>query len=328
MPSGEPEITHFAQHSWIDVKLGDEQSWQRVEVTSEDSGVRQTPIGSATARADRRFGDREVRLLEAIEGEPARAIAERVQALGNELDARYSEHYTAYPGPNSNTLLTDLARDTPGLAFKLHHNAVGKDYPGWIDAGFTTSKTGVRLDTLPIGFALGLQEGFELHFLQLTFGLSFWPPRIELPFLPEIPWSSAIETPIVKAPRADHVVTIMDTGHMETVVSEVGIEDHGAWLFTYPTADAWAWLEYASIEPDAEHKDGGFRVHSKSSSSRGIEEDRRVVPLAGNHAQLLDTELEDRRLSLAFDRLPSGRVMPHVEVAGPTIRHPIAPKSR
>jgi hypothetical protein len=214
MPDGEPAITHFAHHSWIDVKAGDEQSWERVEVLSESSGVRRMPIGAAVARADRRWHDREVRLLGVLQGDEARAAVERIQGLAGELEQKYRDDYLAWPGPNSNTLLADIASETPELAFLLHHNAVGKDYPGWIAAGITTTRTGVHLDTLPLGFAIGLREGVELHLLQLTFGVSFWPPRLELPFLPEIPWSSSVDTPIVEAPRADQCIWLMDASWM------------------------------------------------------------------------------------------------------------------
>jgi len=214
-PYGEPAITHFAHHSWFDVKRGNDAQWVRIEVASGSSGVMQNEIAPKSAYADLRFRNREVRVLAFEVGEQARAQIEPLIAAASKLSQKYADEYVAWPGPNSNTFLSDASRRVDGLAFPLHHNAVSKDFALWIDAGLTTSKTGVRVDTLPIGFALALEEGVELHFLQLTFGISLWPPRLKLPFLPEIPWSSAVVEPVVD--RSD-----------ETASSELHITMHGA----------------------------------------------------------------------------------------------------
>jgi hypothetical protein len=184
-----PWYTRFARHYWIDAKLGSEDRWRRFEVESERSGARCEPITARTARSDWRWSHESVRLCAAIEGERARCIAERLEELTTRLAPGYANGYRAWPGPNSNTIVRELADELPELRFAFEHNAVGKDHASWFDAGWTTSGTGVRADTLPLGAALGLREGVELHLLQLTFGISLWPPRLELPFLPELPWS-------------------------------------------------------------------------------------------------------------------------------------------
>lgn len=311
MPDGEPDITHFAHHSWIDVKAGDEQEWERIEVLSASSGVRRFKIGSAVARADRRWRDRDVRVLGTLAGNGARAAVERIRTLSGELSDEYKADYLAWPGPNSNTLLADIARDTPGLAFAMHHNAVGKDYPGWIGAGLTTSKSGFHVDTLPLGFALGWREGIELHVLQLTFGVSIWPPRIQLPFLPEIPWSKGVDAPYVEVPTADQFVVLMDGSWMNLSVGREGVPAKGSWLIDYSAADAWSWFEYEWIAPD------GFRIHERSSSSKGMSDVTRRVDCDPNGTVLYDSDLEGRRVKIVLRRLDSGRFMPEVEVSGP-----------
>ncbi len=187
VPPWSPWITLFAHHTWIDVKRGDEAQWWRAEVRGLDVGVVYEPITAAQARKDLWLDRRAVRLLATLEGEPARRIAERLEPLCNELDARYAADYQKWPGPNSNTFVADLARELPDLAFVFDGNAVGKDWPGWFDAGVTSSKSGLHLDTPVAGAALGVREGVELHLLGLTLGVRLFPPSLALPFLPELP---------------------------------------------------------------------------------------------------------------------------------------------
>ena len=102
----------------------------------------------------------------------------------------WSDDYAPWPGPNSNTFAAWLSREVPGLWTEPYGAALGKDYPdnGWLQAGLTTTRTGVQLDTPYVGAQVGLAEGVELHLLGLTLGVDLWPPQVKLPFLPAIPW--------------------------------------------------------------------------------------------------------------------------------------------
>ncbi|MBL8839898.1 MAG: DUF3750 domain-containing protein [Planctomycetes bacterium] len=182
-----PWITRFAHHAWIDVKRGDEASWQRIEVRGRGRGVVVRDIAAEDARNDRWFGGRPVHQLEVIDGDAARRIAEQIGPLAAAQDARYEEDYLLWPGPNSNTFIAELADELPDLAFVLDGNAVGKDWPGWIDGGLTTSKTGLHLDLPLVGAAVGARDGIELHLLGFTAALRFWPPCVVVPFLPRLP---------------------------------------------------------------------------------------------------------------------------------------------
>ncbi len=134
------------------------------------------------------------------------------------LNARYaSGGYEAWPGPNSNTFMRELTQQIPELAFVFDHNAVGKDY-AWFDAGLAPSRTGVHFDTWTIGATVAMKEGLELHLLQLTFGLHLWTPRLELPFLPPIPWERAHE-PEAPAPGGCLLLTAQE----ETQLGDVSL---------------------------------------------------------------------------------------------------------
>ena len=188
VPPWSPWITQFAHHTWLDVKRGSEEQWWRAEVQGRDVGVVFAPIAAASARKELWIDRRAVRLLATIDGEPAHRIAQRLESLCAELDARYAADYLKWPGPNSNTFVADLARELPDLAFVFDGNAVGKDWPGWIDAGLTPSKSGLHLDTPLLGAAVALREGVELHLLGFTAAVRLFPPSLALPFLPELPF--------------------------------------------------------------------------------------------------------------------------------------------
>jgi hypothetical protein len=190
IPGSMPWYSRFAEHTWVDVKCGDDAHWIRSEVIGAHSGACCETITAREAYSDWRWMDEVVRVHRVVVGESARRVAERIAAVTAALAPRYKNGgYEAWPGPNSNTFMRDLARELPEFAFVFDHNAVGKDYT-WLDAGWSPSRTGVSFDTWPLGATLALEEGVELHFLQLTFGVRLWPPRLELPFLPPIPWES------------------------------------------------------------------------------------------------------------------------------------------
>lgn len=183
LPDSRPWIARAAHHVWFEVKRGDEASWRRYEVTDFDDGVGIDDISANLARSDHRF-DREVLLIEYWTGEDAQRMAADLHRFAESYED--DGNYRAYPGPNSNTFAARAMRSVDGLSAVLHHNAIGKDYAPIARVGGTTSGTGVAVDTLPLGFAVGVEEGLELHFLQLTFGLALFPPAIKIPFAPAI----------------------------------------------------------------------------------------------------------------------------------------------
>jgi len=197
--------TRFAEHAWIDIKQGSENSWTRIEIGGPSSGVVVEQVTGASVRAPLRWENR-VSVLETIDGEAARRaiprlleIAEaeldygRQEVLSVDIDSWHiinhpaeARDYDAWPGPNSNTFIATLVEGTPELHAELHHNSVGKDYPRGMRAGVTSSGYGLEADVGYLGLGLGLRQGLELHFLQLTAGLSFWPPALKIPLIPRI----------------------------------------------------------------------------------------------------------------------------------------------
>lgn len=269
----------FAHHTWIDVKRGDESAWERHECLGETLGIAALELPAIAARDDSRFGGATVRVLGVLTGDDARSAIEHLDVRAGEIARLYSDGYRAWPGPNSNTFVAELARGVPELAFVFDPNAVGKDYDGWFGAGRTASKTGVRVDTPVLGAAVGLREGVELHVLQLTLGVSFDPPGLALPFLPQIPfgWSSPpVQRPGSSNNDVSRVFTLVTTAPERRI--DLGVlPDEGTWLVERPEGDGTL-IEFQTRERD----ELGQRTLELSCWNRGDEvvfRVERVVPL-------------------------------------------------
>lgn len=183
LPDSRPWIARAAHHLWFDVKRGSEERWLRIEVSDLDDGVGIDEITAQLARSDRRF-DRDVLLVRTWTGAEAERMAGELERFAESYED--DGNYRAYPGPNSNSFAARAMRAIDGLSAPLHHNAIGKDYVVLARVGGTPSGTGIAVDTLPLGAAVALEEGLELHFLQLTFGLAFFPPALKIPFAPPL----------------------------------------------------------------------------------------------------------------------------------------------
>jgi len=183
IPATEPWISRFASHTWLDVKNGSEANWGRLEIISAESGVLAYRIPSAEARSDTRWTNR-VEVIGLVSGDAAeKMIPALLKSAKNYSDRA---NYFAWPGPNSNTFISYLARETLGLHLQFNHNAVGKDYVPWFYAGPSVTGSGWQADTWLIGLQAGWRDGIQLHFIQLTFGISFFPPALDLPIIPRI----------------------------------------------------------------------------------------------------------------------------------------------
>jgi len=176
------------QHLSFELKDGT-GSWERIHVygygsssTPRESGVKSSRIGGPPRPSSKEP------ILAIRRGDDAREAIEVVRRLaqdyreGDESRTDAANGYRLWPGPNSNTFVDRVARQTPHLAFEASHLAVGKDYARFVRAGLTTTKTGFEIETPILGVQVGLREGVELHLLQLTFGVSLFPPALKVPF--------------------------------------------------------------------------------------------------------------------------------------------------
>lgn len=169
-----------AQHPWIIFKRAGETSFTRYDVIGWSDGhfVRKNyalPDGFW-------YGARPALLVD-HQGEQAAAMIEKIEAAIASYP--FADTYRAYPGPNSNTFLAHIGREVPELKLDLPANAIGKDYrPLNHPVGVSSSGSGLQFSLFGLlGASIGLQEGVELNFLGLNFGLDFNRPGLRLPFI-------------------------------------------------------------------------------------------------------------------------------------------------
>ncbi|MDP0490026.1 MAG: DUF3750 domain-containing protein [Verrucomicrobiota bacterium JB023] len=179
IPSSMPWYSRFAKHTFIDYRDAPGQPWHRLEIVNKNSGIDHGPISAAQAHSPRRWGER-VRILKQVREETPNT-SQDIRAFAARYDASV---YRAWPGPNSNTFAEELLRSSKGIAAVIDHNAIGKEHDFYF--GPTAGGTGLEIQTPLLGTALGLREGVELNLIGLTFRVSFWPPSLQLPFLPAV----------------------------------------------------------------------------------------------------------------------------------------------
>ena len=173
----------FAVHTWIAVKASRAESYTRYEVLGwgVERGVPAVRV-NRTGPDNHWFGDRPEKLVN-LRGNGVDAIVAKVEAAVAAYP--YPSSYRTWPGPNSNTFTAWVGREVPELRLKLPPTAIGKDYlAGGALAGTTPSGTGVQLSLFGLGgLAVGWEEGIELNFFTLNFGLDLKRPALKLPFV-------------------------------------------------------------------------------------------------------------------------------------------------
>ncbi|WP_114418288.1 DUF3750 domain-containing protein [Marinospirillum perlucidum] len=178
---------YFAVHTWIATKEKQADSWQVHEVM----GWYDTLVQSGPNLPDRYWYGAQPRLLADLKGAEAEAaIPAILEAVAN---YPYPNTYRAWPGPNSNTFIAWLIRETPQLSLVLPNIAIGKDYPvpSLVDA--TPSDTGYQASLAGVlGLGVSLKEGLEMNLLGLNLGIDPWHLGFKLPGIGQLslrdPW--------------------------------------------------------------------------------------------------------------------------------------------
>ncbi len=128
-------------HSWIALRARGEEKYTRLEVigwNKEGSYV----IQSSGGQDDYWYGYRPNKIFQIV-GDEAERMIEEIKAEISKYP--YHHEYRAWPGPNSNTFVSYIARQIPELAIDLPPTAIGKDYVPGFHLMPAPSSTGCQL---------------------------------------------------------------------------------------------------------------------------------------------------------------------------------------
>lgn len=170
----------FAEHLSIVVKPAGATEWTRYDVVGWGDPVRRNAFA-----ADAFWYGNQPYIVRDFAGAEASALIPRIE----ESIARYPYSgigaYRVWPGPNSNSFVAWVVRDTQGFAVELPPAAVGKDFisPG---AGIAeaASRTGFVVSLWgAFGVTLAFREGLEINLFGGVIGADPEDLAIKLPSL-------------------------------------------------------------------------------------------------------------------------------------------------
>jgi hypothetical protein len=170
----------FAEHLSIVLKPEGAAAWTRYDVVGWGNPVRRNGFAADAFW----YGNRPYVVFELTGAGAARLIPEIEESIGRYPYAARGS-YTIWPGPNSNSFVAWVVRDTDGFEAELPPAAVGKDYlgPGFAvtDApsgtGYTVSLAGIA------GLTAAWREGLEINLCGAIVGIDPDDLAVKLPSL-------------------------------------------------------------------------------------------------------------------------------------------------
>jgi Protein of unknown function (DUF3750) len=175
---------NFAVHTWVALKPEGSKNFTTFNVIGwRQLWGRDIVVVDETTEPGAPWYGNEAELLYELRGEKAKLAIPKIEAAVKSYP--YPSTYRAWPGPNSNTFVSYIVRQTPEMGVSLPSTAIGKD---WIEngklAGLSESKTGVQVSLFGLlGLTLGAREGIEVNLLGLSFGLDVLRPALKLPMV-------------------------------------------------------------------------------------------------------------------------------------------------
>ena len=180
----------FAEHMSIILKPDGAEDWTRYEVVGWGNPVRR----NAYAADAHWYGNRPYVVAE-IEGSQAADLIPRIEKAIAAYPHQGRGTYTVWPGPNSNTFIAWVVRNTEGFDVELPPAAVGKDYLGnGFGVASAASGTGFVISAWGVfGLTAALREGLELNILGGTIGIDPDDLAIKLPALGKLSLLDALD---------------------------------------------------------------------------------------------------------------------------------------
>jgi hypothetical protein len=161
---------YFGVHTWIAVKPTDAPDWTVYEVIGWRLNYGNTALVVRSRAPDGRWFGAEPELYADKRGAGVDELIKRIDKAARSYP--YAGEYSVWPGPNSNTFTSWVARAVPELEVDLPPTAIGKDYLRGEVLASAPSGRGYQVSLRGLlGVAASPVEGFELNVLGLNFGL-------------------------------------------------------------------------------------------------------------------------------------------------------------
>jgi hypothetical protein len=168
-------------HTWIAVKPTDAEAYTVYEVTRWNRRRNGSMVSVSERAPDGRWYGNAPELIAEIRGPGVDSVIERIAEVSASYP--YTNDYTVWPGPNSNSFTAYVLRHIPELRADLPSNAIGKDYLGKRLVARSPSGTGGQLSLFGlIGVTAGIEEGVEFNLLGMSLGIDPLDLAIRLPF--------------------------------------------------------------------------------------------------------------------------------------------------
>jgi hypothetical protein len=171
---------YFGVHTWVAVKPADAAEWTVYEVIGWRLRYQDTALVVRNRPPDGRWFGAEPELYADKRGAGVDELIKRIDQAARSYP--YAGEYSVWPGPNSNTFTSWIARSVPELEIDLPPTAIGKDYLRGAVVASAPSGSGYQLSLRGLlGIAASSVEGLELNLLGLNFGLG--PNGLKLPLI-------------------------------------------------------------------------------------------------------------------------------------------------
>lgn len=171
----------FAVHTWIATKPKGAEHYTVHQVMGWRRYHNLPVVVSSPDIPDRSwFGNQPVVVAD-LRDEQAEQAIPRIRAAIESYP--FENTYTLWPGPNSNTFTAHVGRQVPELRLDLPATAIGKDYltnGSMLESAPSGTGGQVSLYGL-LGLTAAKEEGLELNFLGLVFGVDPMTPALKLP---------------------------------------------------------------------------------------------------------------------------------------------------
>lgn len=170
----------FATHLWLVIKPKNAPQYTVYQIIGWRAFRGLSALSITNDTPDRLWFNQRPKIIYDVRGEKAEKIIPKI--ISAVKNYPYSDKYSTWPGPNSNTFIAYIARSVPEMRLVLPSNAVGKDFTGSQIFVKAPSGTGYQLSIFGLlGLTIAVKEGIEINLLGLVYGFSPNNLTIKLP---------------------------------------------------------------------------------------------------------------------------------------------------